>query len=185
MSPIRTLERLTLFLFRMIPLSREIKGSIRRAGMHFISSSTFSLGALAVITDGEGRVLLFHHTYREEYPWGLPGGGVSRESLGGALEREISEESDALMGGSGYLINVENLIGLAHDGRHRLNFIYACSIAGGSFHTSDEVDKCDWFALDRLPDLVPSERLILDTITMETGEGLRLDTRNHGYFNHS
>jgi 8-oxo-dGTP pyrophosphatase MutT (NUDIX family) len=51
----------------------------------------FSVGVLALVVDGEGRVLLVEHTYRSG--WFLPGGGVHRrEALDDALRRELREE---------------------------------------------------------------------------------------------
>ena len=54
-------------------------------------SRPFSLGALALVVDGEGRVLLVELTYRRG--WYLPGGGVhKREGLDEAARRELREE---------------------------------------------------------------------------------------------
>jgi 8-oxo-dGTP pyrophosphatase MutT (NUDIX family) len=54
-------------------------------------SRPFSLGALALVVDGEGRVLLVQLTYRRG--WYLPGGGVRRrEGLDEAARRELREE---------------------------------------------------------------------------------------------
>ena len=50
-----------------------------------------SVGVLALVVDGAGRVLLVEHTYRRG--WYLPGGGVKRkEGLDDALRRELREE---------------------------------------------------------------------------------------------
>lgn len=55
-------------------------------------SRGMTLGVRGVATDGEGRVLLVRHTYREG--WFLPGGGVeSRETAVEALIREMQEEA--------------------------------------------------------------------------------------------
>ena len=54
-------------------------------------SRPFSLGALALVVDGEGRVLLVELSYRRG--WYLPGGGVrKREGLDEAVRRELREE---------------------------------------------------------------------------------------------
>ncbi|MGZ3598427.1 MAG: NUDIX domain-containing protein [Ktedonobacterales bacterium] len=51
-----------------------------------------SMGAVAVIRDGRGRILLAHHTYRQR-AWGLPGGLVGRrEQAAEAVARELREE---------------------------------------------------------------------------------------------
>ncbi|MBA0049625.1 NUDIX hydrolase [Streptomyces sp. AJS327] len=55
------------------------------------------LGALALITDPEGSVLLLEKVYRKErgdpFPWGLPGGCAQPdEDLHDAFRREVFEE---------------------------------------------------------------------------------------------
>ena len=51
-----------------------------------------SVGVCALVQDARGRLLLTHHTYREQ-PWGLPGGFIGRrEQPGVALARELREE---------------------------------------------------------------------------------------------
>ncbi|MFE2276672.1 NUDIX domain-containing protein [Streptomyces sp. NPDC059454] len=53
------------------------------------------LGAAAIITDEVGRVLLVHHTYREDDSWLLPGGVVEAgEHPHVTCRREITEEQD-------------------------------------------------------------------------------------------
>src|SRR6185369_699323 len=62
-------------------------------GAHLLNQH-FLLGAVAIIADEQGRLLLFHHTYRRRTPWGLPGGWMIRgESPLEAVVREVREES--------------------------------------------------------------------------------------------
>ena len=54
----------------------------------------FLVGVLAVIFDDRGRVLLLKHTYRPDYPWGLPGGWLrAGEGAAEGIERELLEET--------------------------------------------------------------------------------------------
>ncbi len=51
-----------------------------------------TLGVRAVVTNGEGRVLMIQHTYIKG--WYLPGGGVERgETAETAVVRELAEEA--------------------------------------------------------------------------------------------
>ena len=51
-----------------------------------------TLGVRALVVDDENRICLVRHSYREG--WYLPGGGVKTgESLVGAMQRELLEET--------------------------------------------------------------------------------------------
>jgi ADP-ribose pyrophosphatase YjhB (NUDIX family) len=108
---------------------------LRRINAHFI------IGASALVLDEEGRVLLFHHTYRRRYAWGLPGGWLKRgEKPECALEREMREES---------CLSIEVVAPLAMETTRRggiVEIIYLAIMKGGEFHPSDEVDDFAWSA---------------------------------------
>jgi len=117
-----------------------------RALVLWIVLPKFLVGALAVIFDDEGRVLLFRHTYRSECPWGLPGGWLKKgEHVHEALERELYEES-------GYQIHVVCPVVIGGDRQlQRLDLYYECEMLGGTFRPSAEVSQADFFPLDQLP----------------------------------
>ena len=106
----------------------------------------FLVGAVAVVFDSEGRVLLFRHTYRQRYPWGLPGGWLkNQESAIDAVEREIYEES-------GYEIRALYPLVIGGDpDQRRLDLIFLCELAGGEFRPSGEVEEAAFFLSESLP----------------------------------
>jgi 8-oxo-dGTP pyrophosphatase MutT (NUDIX family) len=75
-------------------LRRRLEPTLRRV-FHFYwrFSRGATLGAFALVIDGQGRVFLIKHSYVGG--WHLPGGGVETgESLRFALARELMEEGN-------------------------------------------------------------------------------------------
>ncbi len=109
----------------------------------------FLVGGMAVVFDDRGRVLLFRHTYRDHYPWGLPGGWLKGgEDPIDAVEREVYEES-------GYRIKALHPLVIGGDrDLQRIDLIFLSDWAGGTFRASAEVSEARFFALEALPDLV-------------------------------
>lgn len=60
----------------------------------YTTNAKFNHGAVAVLSDEAGRVLLLRHVYRKGYPWGFPSGFVNagEDAAEGAL-REVKEET--------------------------------------------------------------------------------------------
>ena len=78
-------------------LRRALEPLIRRL-MHFYwrFSRAATLGARAMVIDGQGRVFLIKHSYVAG--WHLPGGGVETgETFLQALTRELAEEGNIMM----------------------------------------------------------------------------------------
>lgn len=66
--------------------------SVRKRVMQAVNPR-YLVGVVGLIHDGDGRVLLLEHRFRPPYPWGLPGGFITRgESFEDALRRELREE---------------------------------------------------------------------------------------------
>ena len=78
-------------------LRRALEPLIRRL-MHFYwrFSRGATLGARAMVVDGQGRIFLVKHSYVAG--WHLPGGGVETgETFLAALARELAEEGNIVM----------------------------------------------------------------------------------------
>ena len=87
-------------------LRRTLEPVIRRV-MHFYwrFSRAATLGARAMVIDGNGRIFLVKHSYVDG--WHLPGGGVETgESLLEALTRELAEEGNIQLGASPQLYGI-------------------------------------------------------------------------------
>lgn len=125
-----------------------------------ITMQKFLVGVIAVIVDGEGRILLFKHTYRREYPWALPSGWLKAwESAPRAVEREVREEA-------GFQIRaLRPLIAETADDRPRVDLVFHCEYLGGEFRPSDEVSEARYFAPDALPaPLEPFQRRLITQV---------------------
>ena len=122
---------------------------------------SFLIGAVAVIFDDDERVVLFHHSYRRKWPWGLPGAWRQRgEDPPTALAREIREEAD---------LEVEIVAPLAtmtKSPSSNFEVVYLARLRGGSFAPSPEVDQAGHFTRDDLPPLQDYQReLVLAAFT--------------------
>ena len=135
-----------------------------------MAGATFLVGVLGVVTDDDGRVLLFRHTYRPFAPWGLPSGfAKANESPAEAIVREVREET-------GLAIEVVEVMELRTGARpQRLDVWLRCHSTGGSATPSAEVDEARFFDLDALPPLIAEQnRFLSDNRTRLASERRRL-----------
>jgi ADP-ribose pyrophosphatase YjhB (NUDIX family) len=124
---------------------RRLPGGLQGA-IEWLLLPKFLVGAVAVVIDDSGSVLLFRHTYRNDYPWGLPGGWIkASEEPTDAIEREVLEESGLLIKALHPLV-----VGGDRDLR-RLDLIFLCQLVGGTFQQSAEVSDAGFFELSALP----------------------------------
>lgn len=107
-------------------------------------AATFAIGAFGILIDAEGRVLLCHR--RDIDLWNLPGGGVRPgEAPWDGVVREVAEET-------GLEVAVERLAGVyVKPEAGEIVFSFVCRAVGGELAPTDEADRIEYFALDRLP----------------------------------
>lgn len=107
----------------------------------------------AIITDGDGRLLLVKRGHEpEKGRWSLPGGRIeAEESDGQALVREVREET-------GLLVTPGHLVGAVErpgPGGSVLDISdYAAAVSGGDLVAGDDADDARWVSphdLDLLP----------------------------------
>jgi 8-oxo-dGTP diphosphatase len=143
-------KRLLLRIWRDVPFP----GWLRRIFLRILNPS-FMVGAMALIQDERGRILLLEHTYRRDVPWGLPGGWLRHaESPEEGLAREVLEETRLR-------VSVDALLAADFHGRSQLDLLYRCTVLAGTYHTSDETSGHRWEAPTDLPELLPNQQHLL------------------------
>lgn len=130
----------------------------------------FRAAVAAMIFDGQGRILLFKHTYRK-FEWGIPAGGLEYgEQPDKAIVREFLEET-------GMQISVERLL-LAESSRddHNISLIYLCKIMHGTFQASSEISEIRYFGLNELPSMLFAEKKLIHAVADKLRETRILGT---------
>jgi len=144
------LTPLLLRIWRDVPFP----GWMRQLFLRVLNPS-FMVGAMALIEDDRGRILIQEHTYRRELPWGLPGGWLKvAESPEAGLAREVEEET-------GLRVRVDTLLAAEFWGDTQLDLLFRCSILGGTLRASVETSRYRWVPPEDLPELLPSQRSLL------------------------
>lgn len=148
------MKRALLQLWGALPLPRWLRWLLVLAGVH-----KFPIGVTAAIRDDANRLLFFRHTYRGPYPWGLPSGWLkSGEPPDLAIAREIHEETGL------QVADVQLLLARSGQDLRRLDLVYTCRLAGGSFRPSAEVDAMQWFSPDDFPPMMESQCVMIADI---------------------
>jgi 8-oxo-dGTP diphosphatase len=147
------LRPLLLRLWRDVPFP----GWLRHIFLRILNPS-FMVGAMALIQDEQGRVLVLEHTYRRQLPWGLPGGWLKRsESPETGLSREVLEET-------GLRVRVDGLLAADFWGSSQLDLLYRCTVESGTYTSSDETGLHRWVSPAELPELLPNQRALLHKV---------------------
>jgi ADP-ribose pyrophosphatase YjhB (NUDIX family) len=128
----------------------------------------YQVAVAAYIFDPEGRLLLCHHTYRRQFPWGLPGGDLQPgEDPEAAIRREVREET-------GLRVRVARLLCVENSSEFRhVGLIYLCEGVRGAFVPNEEVDRIQYFDLRSLPELWPDEAAALRRVLRIVAEELK------------
>lgn len=119
----------------------------------------FRVAVAAMIFDDKGYILLCEHTYRKYHPWGLPGGGLEyEENPEDGVRREVQEET-------GLDVQVEKLLCAERaPNAHHISLIYLCKAVGGAFRPNHEISQTQFFSLDKMPSLLPTEQALIERV---------------------
>ena len=141
------MKRALFSLWEQAPLPLRV-----RKFLVWLVTQKFLVGVVGVVLNEAGEVLLFRHTYRGKYPWGLPSGWLKAgEPVEQALAREIHEES-------GFHVRVlEPLVVDNAVDPPRLDLVYLCQYERGAFSPSAEVDQARFFRPHALPSLLDEQ----------------------------
>jgi 8-oxo-dGTP diphosphatase len=127
---------------------------LRRIAL-WCANAHFLVGAVALIHDEEGRVLVARHTYRRHAPWALPGGWVRHgEDPAGAVIREVLEET-------GLGVTVLGPLAIYLEARGHLTAVFAARISGGTFRPSAEVSEIRFIEHGHWPDGLRRDHRVL------------------------
>ena len=120
-----------------------------------VTQQKFTVSAAAVITNGEGKVLLLNHVLRPLSGWGLPGGFLTAgEQPEEAIRREIREET-------GLELDNVHMFRVRALGSH-VEMLFRADTAGEARVLSNEILDLGWFKIDELPkDLPKSQKNVI------------------------
>ncbi|WP_158606373.1 NUDIX hydrolase [Paenibacillus ginsengarvi] len=112
---------------------------------HYTLYPSQSVGAVAVIPDGEGRILLERRAIEPGYGmWALPGGMAEQgESIQACAVREVLEET-------GLEIEVTKLLDVT-GGIRVCTVFYEARLIGGMLTKSAESLELEWFRPEHIP----------------------------------
>jgi ADP-ribose pyrophosphatase YjhB (NUDIX family) len=143
-------HRALLVGWRFLPLS------LRKIAIRVLYP-TFPVGAVAIIRDDEGRVLLVRQTYHRGEFWGAPGGWLmGREHPRQAAAREAFEET-------GLRVRPGRVLAVDAGPYGEISFAFECAVVGDDgFRPSEEIDRMAYFAPHALPPLPGTTRRLIE-----------------------
>ena len=152
------MKKLLLKIWKVLPNSELLRGSLV-----WLITQKFLVGVVGIVFNEDKQILLFNHSYRHKYPWGLPSGWLKRGELASmAIKREILEET-------GILVEVLRPIIVEGDDQWpRVDLVFLCKIVTGEFSSSDEVGAVQFFDVNALPEMLPTQKRVIKKAFDET-----------------
>lgn len=110
------------------------------------TQAKFTVSTAAIITNGEGKVLLLNHAFRPFSGWGMPGGFVDHgEDPDETIRREIREEI-------GLELEDLEMFRVRTLGRHVEILFRARGVGEAAVLSPREILEFGWFDIDAMPD---------------------------------
>jgi 8-oxo-dGTP diphosphatase len=138
----------TRLLVLALSVFRRLPSWLRRRVISTVAPS-YTVGAVAVIRDGDGSVLLLRERHHEG--WSLPGGLLGRREGGAeALVRELNEELDVTVD----VFSLGVPIAVVDAAVHRIDLVYDVMLTPSTSVRPQppEVIEAQWFATTALPE---------------------------------
>lgn len=129
----------------------------------------FPIGAVAIVRDEQGRILLVRQTYHRQEAWAPPGGWLGRgESPGQAAARETWEET-------GLRVTVGRVLALGTGPYRELSLAFECRVIDDhAARLSDEIDRAAYFPPECLPPMpLGTRRLLLEALNGQAPDPAR------------
>jgi len=112
-----------------------------------LRQAKFTAGAVGVVFNAQGQVLLVEHVFHPYAPWGLPGGWTDRnENPAHTVIRELQEELQLT-------VEINLLLLVDTDFGNHLDFAYLCDAKSSVGQLSNELLAFGWYDTDALPKL--------------------------------
>ena len=125
-----------------------------------------TVGALALIRDEEGRILIARTAYPPRL-WNLPGGRIEvPERITEGLRREVREET-------GLCVAVDRLLVVDTTSPRGVAFVFACRVTGGELSPAPgEIRAVRWLEPARVGELPYRVRMTLQAALDAEAEGV-------------
>lgn len=144
-------------IFRQI--WRKLPKKIRRLAV-VLFHPRFTVATGALIINSKNQLLLLHHQFRPGSSWGLPGGFINtKEDPESGLRRELKEEINL------EIVDLEIALTRTLNKYKQVEIYYRGRTNIDVFNLSFEINRAEWFDLDRLPaDLCADQRWLIEMI---------------------
>ena len=132
-----------------------------------LTQTRFTVTAGALIFNSEGKVLLLKHRFRAGSGWGIPGGFLEvGEQPEEAMRRELREEIGL------EVEQVEIFTSRAFRKPRQVEILFRCHADADVKPLTIEVERAEWFSVQKLPDGLPTDqRLLIERATAYGANG--------------